>query len=244
MPFSVDNSIFPSIQAKTLKVLTPVFPSYFPLLHKHLNHQQICLWFLQIMFRITLFYDLYQNIPVPSHHHFSPAVASYQVSFCTSALHRAYIGCVTSGSPQQFLQHYSQSDVRTCIREYTCPLLRILPWIEAYHIQSKSPRLSSGLDPATSSTLTLSPFLLLIYSCFHIEHAFTSMLLHPLFSPLDFQWALPSLISCSFLDFTSIVRLSLTTLHEWIIHILSLLQPQQYLLFSFADLFYYIATYY
>lgn len=166
LPFSVDNSTFPSIQAKNLKVLTPVFPSCFPLLHKHLNHQQSCLWFIQIMFRITLLYYHYDNIPIPSHHYFSPAVASYQVSFWTSVLHRVYTGCMTSGSPKQFLQHYSKSDPRTCIREHICPLLRFLPWIEAFHIQSKSPSLSNGLDPATSPSLALPPFLLLIYSCF------------------------------------------------------------------------------
>lgn len=187
-----------------------MFPSFFPLLCIHLNHQQMVyhLWYLQNIFRITPLWRSLQNIPAPSHHHFSPRTAPTSTLLCCAEL----IQDCDKGRPStEFPQYYSQCDARTCMREHTSPLLGILPWIP-------SPRrvnagLSTGLGPAASPTSALPPFLLLIYSCFlgPNKHAMTPMLLHPLFPNPDIQWALPSLISGLCSEVTSIVRLSLTT---------------------------------
>lgn len=64
--------------------------------------------------QVQTFHDLYPTRVISpflcSHHLFSPAVPSYPVSLSTSMLHRAYTAWVTSGSPLQSPQHYSQND--------------------------------------------------------------------------------------------------------------------------------------
>lgn len=141
------------------------------------------------------------------------------MSLYTSVLCRAYTGLVTRGSPLLSFLTTGKCDSRTHAREHTSPLLRILP--------DSCLNLSTGLGPATSPTSALLPFFLLIYSCFlgPNKHAVTSMLLLPLFSTPDFQWAFPSLISGSCLEVTSTVSLSLTTLHEKVTHILPYPSP-------------------
>lgn len=90
----------------------------------------------------------------------------------------------------EFLQYCSQSDPRTCMREHTPPLLRILLWIPMA-LRSKSPSLSSGLGPLCLHVGLSPPFFLFITSWWSLQ----ACLLYLLFPPRGFQCVLPSLIS-------------------------------------------------
>lgn len=109
------------------------------------------------------------------------------MSLYTSMLCRAYTGLVTSGS---FLPSFLNTTVNV-ILEHVWGSTPLLCSESFCPMQSKSPIFSTHLGPATSTTSTLPPFLLLIYSSFlgPNKHAITSMLLLPLIRTQDFQWA-------------------------------------------------------
>ena len=140
-------------------------------------------------------------------------------------------------------QRCHQSDLRISKLEHTRPLLRSFC---GFHLtRSKSPNLSSGLGPVTSPTsalLSLLPAHSQLFpwshqTCCHL-HATATAVPSP-----DFQWVFPHKSQAS-AQISHLVRHFLTTLHGTVTHILSLPQLYKDCLFPFADLFYYIATYY